>query len=173
MQALEFCKEITVDKSNFLERFVAVLNENRIRYCVIGGQAVNAYVEPLVSLDLDVVIALDQIEQARSLLAEPFKIEEFPHSINISLVGSELRVQLQNDPRYIDFVNRTTRCDVLGLTLPVAALDDILRGKIWEAQDPQRRPSKRQKDLADIARVIESFPNLRDRVPDEILKKIE
>jgi hypothetical protein len=105
---------------------LAVLNENRIRYCVIGGQAVNAYVEPLVSLDLDVVIALDQIEQARSLLAEHFKIEEFPHSIYISLVGSELRVQLQNDPRYIDFVNRATRRDVLGLTLRVAALDDIL-----------------------------------------------
>jgi hypothetical protein len=30
---------------------------------VIDGQAVNAYVEPLVSLDLDLVVATDQLEQ--------------------------------------------------------------------------------------------------------------
>ena len=52
MRALEFWKTITVDKSNLLERLIALLDEHRIRYCVIGGQAVNAYVEPVVTLDL-------------------------------------------------------------------------------------------------------------------------
>jgi hypothetical protein len=33
------------------------------RYCVIGGQAVNAYAEPVVSLDLDLALAPGEIER--------------------------------------------------------------------------------------------------------------
>jgi hypothetical protein len=55
----------------------------------------------------------------------------------------------------------------------VASLDDVLRGKVWAAQDPTRRPSKRQKDLADIARLIETHPALRERVPRAILDRLE
>jgi hypothetical protein len=47
-----------------------------------------------------------------------------------------------------------------------------LRGKIWAAQDLSRRPSKRQKDLADIARLLEAYPELRDQVPKEILERL-
>jgi hypothetical protein len=38
--------------------------------------------------------------------------------------------------------------------------------------DDQRRPSKRQKDLADIARLIESYPYLRQRIPTELLARL-
>jgi hypothetical protein len=40
------------------------------------------------------------------------------------------------------------------------------------ASDPSRRASKRQKDLADIARLLEARADLRDRVPQEILGKL-
>ncbi|MFO3797400.1 MAG: nucleotidyl transferase AbiEii/AbiGii toxin family protein, partial [Anaerolineales bacterium] len=63
--------------------------------------------------------------------------------------------------------------EVLGMKLPVARLEDVLQGKIWAALDPERRGSKRQKDLADIARLIEHYPHLRDRVPPEILARLE
>lgn len=59
MQELAFWKAVIVDESNFLEAVIALLAENQIRYCVIGGQGVNAYVEPLVSLDLDLVVAVE------------------------------------------------------------------------------------------------------------------
>ena len=58
MQALEFWKAVTVDKANLLEQLIALLNAHGIRYCVIGGVAVNAYAEPLITLDLDLVIAI-------------------------------------------------------------------------------------------------------------------
>ncbi len=61
---------------------------------------------------------------------------------------------------------------MLGLTLPVAKVEDVLRGKVWAAQDPERRASKRQKDLADIARLLEGYPNLRSLVPQEILSRL-
>jgi hypothetical protein len=60
----------------------------------------------------------------------------------------------------------------LGCDLPVAAIEDVLRGKVWAAQDPERRASKRQKDLADIARLIEVAPELRAHVPAEVLARL-
>jgi len=173
MRALDFWKTVTVDHANLLERLIALFSEHAIRYCVIGGQAVNAYVEPLVSLDLDLVVAVDQLSQAEALLASAFRVERFPHSLNVSLAGSDLRVQIQTDLRYADFVARAATRDVLGLSLPVARVEDVLRGKVWAAQGPTRRPSKRRKDLLDIERLLEAYPNLRVQVPEEILARLD
>jgi len=38
--------------------------------------------------------------------------------------------------------------------------------------DQDRRPSKRRKDLLDIERILESFPDLRRLVPAEILDRL-
>ena len=78
------------------------------------------------------------------------KVEEFPHSLNVAAPGSELRVQIQTDPRYGEFVERASIREVLGLPLPVASLEDVLQGKIWAASDPKRRGSERHKDLLDF-----------------------
>jgi hypothetical protein len=172
MQALTYWKAITMDQSNFLEHLVGLLKEHGIRYCVIGGQAVNAYVDPLVSLDLDLVVSVDQIERVTSLAQSTFTIKTFPHSLNLSVAGSELRVQIQTDPRYFDFVDRASARVVLGIELPVASVEDVMKGKVWAAQDSERRASKRQKDLADIARLMEAYPHLRDQVPAEILSRL-
>jgi hypothetical protein len=55
----------------------------------------------------------------------------------------------------------------------VADIEDVLQGKIWAYSDDQRRMSKRQKDLADILRLIESYPSLMARLPKNIREKIE
>jgi len=172
MRARTFWKAVTLDHVDFLDSLIALLAEAGIRYCVIGGQAVNAYVEPLVSLDLDLVIAVDQIAGAEAMLRERFKVERFPHSLNVEAADSDLRVQIQTDPRYFAFVDRAEAREVLGVTLPVAALGDVLQGKIWAASDLQRRPSKRRKDLLDIERILESQPDLRVRVPADILARL-
>lgn len=173
MQALTFWKTITMDQSEFLEQFIAALEDNRIRYCVIGGQGVNAYVEPLVSLDLDLVIAADQLDQVAAFLeSSKFQIKRFAHSLNVTLPGSSLRLQIQTDPRYTTFPRRATYRQVLGLSLPVAAAPDLLSGKVWAFQDPAHRGSKRQKDLADIARLLERYPALRYQVPEDILARL-
>jgi len=172
MQALEFWKAVTVDRANLLESLIQLLNEHKMKYCVIGGQAVNAYVEPLVSLDLDLVIAASDLERIKPLLTAQFGVEALPHSLNVTTLNSQLRVQIQTDTRYLDFPDRAERRDVLGVELPVASLDDLLQGKIWAASDPERRPTKRQKDILDIARLIEKYPRLRERVPADVLKQI-
>ena len=179
MQALTFWKTITMDRSNLLENLISLLNERGIRFCVIGGQAVNAYVEPLVSLDLDIAVAVDQLEQVEALFGPHFELKRFPHSLNIGMPGSDLRVQIQTDERYSSFVERASVRTVLGMTLPVASLEDVLQGKVWAALedrspvDPSRRASKRRKDLLDIERILETFPQLRERVPGEILARFD
>jgi|SRR3990172_4421568 len=172
MKAATFWKIVVADRSDFLDRVVSLFDEHGIRYCVIGGQAVNAYAEPVVSLDLDIAIALDQIPQVETLLAQHFRVERFAHSLNVSDPGSDLRVQIQTDPRYAAFVDGAARREVLGRPLVVADVGDVLQGKIWAASDATRRPSKRLKDLADIARIIESRPELADTVPPEIRERL-
>lgn len=172
MQALAYWKAVTKDEAGLLEGAIALLSQSGVRYCLIGGQAVNAYVEPVVSLDLDIAVASEDLSRAEGLFRQHFAVTRFPHSLNVSLPGSSLRVQLQTDPRYAEFVERALPREVLGLVLPVAALEDVLRGKVWAAQDPTRRPSKRQKDLADISRMLEARPELRDQVPEDILSRL-
>jgi len=172
MKSLSFWKAVTLDKSDFLDEAFALLEGQGVRFCVIGGQAVNAYVEPLVSLDLDLAVAVTHIEQLRNLMPEHFQTELFPLSLNVKSSGSNLRVQFQTDPRYSYFVNRASMREVLGLQLPVAALEDVLQGEIWAASDPNRRGTKRRKDLLDIERLLESYPALKSRVPADILTKL-
>jgi hypothetical protein len=171
MQGLAFWKEVTMDQANFLEGLIGLLDENHIRYCVIGGHGVNAYADPLVSLDLDLVVSLDQLPVVERLLSDRFHIEHFPHSLNVSTKDSQLRVQIQTDPRYFPFPDRASVREVLGLQVPVAAVEDVLTGKIWAAQDPEPRATKRRKDLLDIERLLEAHPELRGRVPAEILAR--
>jgi hypothetical protein len=173
MRAQAFWKAVVADETDFLERLLALFAAHDVRYCLIGGQAVNAYVEPLVSLDLDIAVAVDQMPAVEALLRDLFVVQPVPHSLNVSQPGSALRVQIQTDPRYASFPDRATVRDVLGYPLPVAAVEDVLAGKIWAASDPTRRPSERRKDLLDIERLIESFPDLRSHVPSDLLQQLE
>src|SRR5438128_6270906 len=127
MQALEFWKAVTLDRTDFLERLIHLLENAHVRFCVVGGIAVNAYAEPVVTLDLDLAVAVPDLERAESLLRPEFEVHRFPHSVNVAAEDSKLRVQLQTDPRYFPFVERAEPREVLGLTLPVANIEDVLR----------------------------------------------
>jgi len=61
---------------------------------------------------------------------------------------------------------------VLGYKLPVATIEDVLQGKLWAAQDETRRMSKRQKDLADIMRLVESKKSLLSHLPASLKSKL-
>lgn len=172
MRVEAFRRLVTMDESGLLEKLIDFLESRKIPFCVIGGQAVNAYVEPLVSLDLDIAVAA---EDPRYLIAElkaSFRVIAHPRSIDLEQPGSDLRAQIQTDQRYAEFVAGAERKEVLGHSMPVARLEDVLSGKIWAATDPERRASKRQKDLADIARILESYPHLGPMVPEGIKEKL-
>jgi hypothetical protein len=139
---------------------------------MIGGLAVNAYVEPVVSLDMDIVVAANNLDPLLMKLPLKYTVKRESHSVNIYPPDSKLRIQIQTDPRYQEFISRANSKTVLGYTMPVARLEDVLLGKTWVYLDAQRRPSKRQKDLADIMRIVETFPALSKLLPPEITERM-
>ena len=174
MTGKTFLNSVANGKKDIVRVLLSILHQTGSDYCVIGGLGVNAYAEPVVSLDLDLVVASDHIPDIRSVAgAKGMKVEEFEHSINLSISGSDLRIQLQTDARYQDFLSHREQRDVLGYSMSVASLPDILRGKVWAYSDKARRQSKRQKDLSDIMRLVEAHPKLLDQLPPEIVSQLD
>jgi hypothetical protein len=164
----EFLNSVSHGQEDILQQMLDLLNTMKIDYCAIGGLAVNAYVEPVVSLDLDLVVVTEAIDNLLKAAGKIFVIEKFPHSVNLSSTKSDLRIQLQTDPRYQAFIGRSSIKEVMGYEMKVAAVEDVLQGKIWAYFDEQRRKSKRHKDFADISRLVEAYPYLRDLLPEPI-----
>lgn len=172
MTKRDFTRRILNGKKDVLQEFLDRLRDRKIPFCVIGGLAVNAYVEPVVSLDLDIVVADDRLHGLQKSLPAGSKARKFAHSLNISCRGSDLRIQVQTDPRYQAFLSKARTKDVLGYKMPVARVEDVLQGKIWAALDETRRPSKRQKDLADILRLVEKRPSLAGLIPARLKSRL-
>lgn len=172
MNQKTFFNGVTNGKKDIIQEIIDLMNQNSIEYCVIGGLAVNAYVEPVVSLDLYIVVVVDGIDKLIESTKDKFKIEKFPHSINLGSKDSDVRIQLQTDKRYQDFIKKAAVKSIMGYQMKVASLEDVLNGKVWAYLDLKRRGSKRQKDLADIMRIIESFPELKSKLPESIIENI-
>lgn len=172
MTKKDFLNKVANNKKDIFQILLNTLKEKKTRYCVIGGLAVNAYCEPVVSLDLDVIIIAEKLRELVTFLTKQFSVKEQPYSINISSPDSDLRIQIQTDPRYQDFIRRAVKKNVLGYKIPVASMEDVLQGKIWAYEDMTCRPSKRQKDLADIMRLVESYPKLISKLPASIKREI-
>ncbi|MBN1866879.1 hypothetical protein JW916_06270 [Candidatus Sumerlaeota bacterium] len=168
-----FLNGVTHSEEDIVQLLLSVLEETQAAYCLIGGLAVNAYAEPVVSLDVDLVVVADRIDAlCAAALAKGMKAETFEHSMNLSASTSDLRIQVQTDPRYQEFLARAEPREVLGYRMVVAGLRDVLRGKLWAYADESRRPSKRQKDLSDILRLAETHPELKDELPPAISRQM-
>jgi len=153
-------------------RLVDCLERADIAWCAIGGIAVNHWAdEPMVTQDVDLVVAAESVELAtKSLEDAGLKSERFKWFINFQ-GHSKVSIQLSTEDFYKDFPSRSVPADIHGILMRVASLEDTLRGKIKAWQDKERRQSKKLKDLGDIARLIESHPHLWELL-DEDLKKI-
>jgi len=174
MTGKEFINSLANGKSDIIQMLLDILGETHSRYCLIGGLAVNAYVEPVVSLDLDIVAAVEDVNAICSKEVDGgLRVERFEHRLTITCQDSDLRIQLQTDPRYQEFIARAETREVLGYKMKVASLEDVLQGKLWAYMDKDRRRSKRQKDLADILRMIEAYPKLETKLPQSLRDELD
>lgn len=142
-------------------------------WCVIGDFAVNAYaIEPVTTTDVDFAIAPGLIEPLLvRLKVRGFQSKTFPYSVNV--VGtSRVSVQFTTSEKYAEFPSRAEQRTLLGLPLRVASLADTLAGKAMAWGAPERRPSKRLKDLSDMARILEAHPEAERLLPEAALQKI-
>ena len=152
---------------------IETLERREIPWCMIGGLAVNHWAqEPMATADVDLVIATDVDLAVRALEEAGFRSERFDWSINLT-GHSKVSVQISTEPVYLDFPSRSIAADVHGILMRVASLEDTLRGKILAWSDSRRRPSKRQKDLLDIMRLIEAHPHLAASLPEDLSRRLE
>ncbi len=173
MTASEVFEAVTGSGSSDFAALVRILNKHG-DWCLIGGLAVNCYVEPVYTLDADVVVIASELPAIKDeLLGAGFSVEEFPHSLNAKMAKSDLRIQFSLDPRYQEFLNDTTIREILGQHVPVASLANVARGKVWAWSDEKRRLSKRKKDELDLIRILEAYPDVRDLMPAEIRKQLD
>ncbi|MEX0746507.1 MAG: nucleotidyl transferase AbiEii/AbiGii toxin family protein [Rhodothermales bacterium] len=152
---------------------VEALEREEIPWCMIGGLAVNHWAEePMATVDVDLVLAPEGIEKAlKALGAVGFRAVFFEWSINLK-GHSDVRIQITTESAYQNFPERSVPADVHGILMRVASLEDTLQGKILAWKDPGRRPSKRQKDLLDITRLIEAHPELRSSLPEDVAERV-
>lgn len=173
MTAKEIYESVTNGGASDFSRVTEIL-ERHGPWCLIGGLAVNCYVEPVYTIDADVVVAAQNLAAiAEELTAAGFRLEQFTHSLNAKKEPGKLNVQFTQDDRYQSFIARAKPREVLGQMVPVAELKDVTQGKVWAWSDPERRPTKRKKDELDLMRIAEAFPELRPELPREIVEQIE
>jgi len=174
MTSKTFMNAIANGEMDILQLLLDILADTGSEYCVIGGLAVNAYAEPVVSLDLDIVVMDVDIDKISKTAQEKgLHVKEFEHRVNFNSPKSDLRIQLQTDSMYQKFIARSVVCQVLGYQMMVASAKDVLQGKVWAYLDKSQRKSKRQRDLADIIRLIEVNPTLVEQLPEGVRKVVE
>jgi hypothetical protein len=158
MTATEIYESVTNGGASDFAEVVAVLNQYK-PWCLIGGLAVNCFVEPVYTTDVDVVVVAANLKPIeRELKAAGFR--------------SKLIVQFTTDARYQEFLTNVTQEEVLGVIIPVASVENIIRSKVWAWQDMTRRLSKRKKDELDLIRIAEAHPKLHGLIPAEIVKQL-
>jgi hypothetical protein len=108
-----------------------------------------------------------------SLLEEAgFHSERFEGAVDFK-GRSTVLLQLSTEEFYRDFPTRAVPADVHGILLRVASLEDTLRGKMKAWAEPSRRQSKRIKDFADIARLVEAHPQLWELLTSDLKEHLD
>jgi hypothetical protein len=168
MTAKELYNLVSDNAGNDLADAIAILKRES-KFCLIGGLAVNCYVDPVYTMDADFVAALKDI----SKLVDEFKkfrfnVIERRHSLSVVRPGSKVRIQITRDDRYFVFPSRAKNREVLGETLPVACIEDLIQGKTWAFSDPDRKFEKREKDRLDLIRLGMKYQKQLSIMPKEI-----
>jgi len=174
MTAKQFYDWQTSGGANDVMRLVECLERADVPWCAIGGVAVNHWAaHPMVTQDVDFVVVADEIDRVVVLLEQAgFRAERFEWSVNFK-GRSAVSLQLSTEACYRDFPARAVPADVHGILMRVASLADTLTGKILAWSDPTRRQSKRIKDLADIARLVEEHPDLWAALTDDLRQQVQ
>jgi hypothetical protein len=173
MTATEIFESVTNGGHSDFALLVQILDRHG-SWCLVGGLAVNCSVEPVFTMDADIVVASPELPSIQvELIGRGFDVTEHEHSVNAQMKGSELRVQFTVDQRYQRFLVNTKPMKVLGELVPVASLENLVRGKVWAWSDPKRPLSKRKKDELDLIRIAEKYPELRTLMPPVINEQLQ
>lgn len=155
----EYLQGGIMDFSRVIEQVCGRLDDAAIRYALIGGFAMALRGVQRATVDLDFIMLLEDLDRADAILRSQGYKRVF-HSENVSHYRSEKsdfgRIDILHAFRApaIGMLGRADRLDVgAGLTLPVAATEDIIGLKIQAAVNDPRRS---EQDWLDIRLMVEA-----------------
>jgi hypothetical protein len=169
-------------KEKPLRLVTELLERERIPYALIGGVAVQLHTqEPRTTRDIDLAVRSYSEIPRDALISAGFEhTGRYLHSDNWVAPGpggQKQRTVVQfsaEEAAFVDAVDRAAMVEVGGLRLRLVAPSDLVVLKLAAAEEPHRRASKRQHDVADVIALLEEWPQLRNAVPqlEERLQRI-
>jgi hypothetical protein len=159
--------EMDTSKRSDLILLAHVLEESQTAYALIGGLALQVHqAEPRTTLDIDIAVLDRQSIPRERLLAGGFvPAGTHPYTENWRGPGGT-PVQFSDDPSFAEAIHRATPVALGEVSLRVIAVEDLLRAKLRAAAEPQRRPSKKLRDLADVQELLEEHAGLEAELTD-------
>lgn len=142
---------MTLDKD--FKEFLLLLNQNKVKYLVIGGYAVVFYGYVRFTGDVDIWIAADQ-DNAQNLIkaidtygfeVDELKKRDFEKEIIMFSMGADLlKIEITNrisGVKFNDCYPRRMETEIEDLVISFIGLEDLKKNKKW---------SGRLKDLNDL-----------------------
>lgn len=164
-------------KETPLRLIAQILERERVPYALIGGVAVQVHTEePRTTLDIDLAVPRYADVPRLALLDAGFEhTGRHERGDNWRAPGPgpvKLRTAIQfsaEDAGITDAVAHAGTVDLLdGVPLRVATVADLITLKLLAAEEPKRRPSKREHDVADVLALLEEHPALKS--PELIMR---
>ncbi len=154
-------------KEKPLRLIAEILERERVSYALIGGVAVQIHTEePRSTLDIDIAVPRYSDVPRTALLDAGFQ-HTGRHDLRDNWrapgpVPLKLRTAVQFSAEgtgIADGVAHAFTVDLEGgLHLRIATVPDLIALKLLAAEEPQRRASKREHDIADVLALIEEHP---------------
>lgn len=148
-----------------------------VRWCVVGGFAINAFAEPIYTADLELVVEADALQTVlEDMHAAGFHSKESASLVNVQRRATpgarfekRLSIQFVRSDRFQSFLDRARLKILFGMDVPVAAMEDLVRSKLWAWVDPGRRTTKKLRDKLDLLRLAEAHPSrVEPLLPEEL-----
>lgn len=149
------------------------LDEQSVRYALIGGFGMAMRGLQRATLDLDFILALEDLDTADEILRE-LSFERYFHSENVSHYRRDdqnWRVDLLHAFRRpaLAMLDRAERLEIeSGPSLPVAAVEDIIGLKI---QAMSNDPSRAEQDWLDVRRLVTASRDLGQTLDWELIEQ--
>ncbi len=136
--------------------FINFLNENKVKYLLVGGWAVGLYGNPRTTGDIDFLIAVDDdnLERLKGALAEfgapAVEMDRFKEAGNFFRMGRPpIQIDIITEANGIDFNKCYSRRNILqieGIPVSIISKQDLILNK---------KASGRLRDLADAGTLEE------------------
>jgi hypothetical protein len=156
-------------KEKPLRLVTEILEREGVPYALIGGVAVQLHTEEArTTLDIDLAVPRYADVPREALLGAGFvHTGRHEHSDNWRAPGPEpmrLRTAVQFSAEDVGIADAVERAKVVeldgGLRLRLATVGDLIVLKLAAAEEPSRRPSKREHDVADVLALLEEHPEV-------------